>query len=114
LQFLGTTDVFGMSKSWLATFRYFSPRAISTINNTTYWMGVDKFYFYDGRVNTLPCSIRDYIFKDINYDQFDQIVSGTNEGWNEIWWFYSSAQSNTNDRYAHLQLFRTNLVLRQY
>jgi hypothetical protein len=99
LQFLGTTDVFGIQEL-AGNISLFGPRAISTINNTTYWMGVDKFYFYDGRVNTLPCSIRDYIFKDINYNQYDQIVSGTNEGWNEIWWFYPSAESNVNDRYA--------------
>jgi hypothetical protein len=99
LRFLGTTDVFNVEE--LAdNISLFSPRAVSTMNNVTYWMGVDKFYTYDGRVNTLPCPIRDYIFKDINYDQFDQIVSGTNEGWNEIWWFYSSKNSNTNDRYV--------------
>jgi hypothetical protein len=99
LQFLGTTDVFGVQE--LAdNISLFGPRAVSTMNNVTYWMGVDKFYIYDGRVNTLPCPIRDYIFKDINYDQSVQIVSGTNEGWNEIWWFYPSKNSNTNDRYV--------------
>jgi hypothetical protein len=99
LRFLGTTDVFNVEE--LAdNISLFSPRAVSTMNNVTYWMGLDKFYTYDGRVNTLPCPIRDYIFKDINYNQFDQIVSGTNEGWNEIWWFYSSKNSNTNDRYV--------------
>ena len=99
LQFLGTTDVFGIQE--LAdNISLFGPRAVSTMNNVTYWMGVDKFYIYDGRVNTLPCPIRDYIFKDINYDQAVQIVSGTNEGWNEIWWFYPSENSNTNDRYV--------------
>jgi hypothetical protein len=99
LQFLGTTDVFGIQE--LAdNISLFGPRAVATMNNVTYWMGVDKFYLYDGRVNTLPCSIRDYVFKDINYNQFDQIVSGTNEGWNEIWWFYPSENSNINDRYV--------------
>ena len=99
LQFLGTTDVFGVQE--LAdNISLFGPRAVSTMNNVTYWMGVDKFYIYDGRVNTLPCPIRDYIFKDINYDQSIQIVSGTNEGWNEIWWFYPSENSNINDRYV--------------
>jgi hypothetical protein len=99
LKFLGTTDVFGVEE--LAdNISLFSPRAVSTMNNVTYWMGVDKFYIYDGRVNTLPCPIRDYIFKDINYDQSIQIVSGTNEGWNEIWWFYPSENSNINDRYV--------------
>jgi hypothetical protein len=99
LQFLGTTDVFGIQE--LAdNISLFGCRAVATMNNVTYWMGVDKFYIYDGRVNTLPCTIRDYIFKDINYEQGDQIVCGTNEGWNEIWWFYPSENSNTNDRYV--------------
>jgi hypothetical protein len=99
LQFLGTTDVFGIQE--LAdNISLFGCRAVATMNNVTYWMGVDKFYVYDGRVNTLPCTIRDYIFKDINYEQGDQIVCGTNEGWNEIWWFYPSENSNTNDRYV--------------
>ena len=101
LQFLGTTDVFGIQE--LAdNISLFGPRAVATMNNVTYWMGVDKFYIYDGRVNTLPCPIRDYVFEDINYEQSDQIVCGTNEAWHEIWWFYPSASSglNTNDRYV--------------
>ena len=86
LQFLGTTDVFGIQE--LAdNISLFGPRAVATMNNVTYWMGVDKFYIYDGRVNTLPCPIRDYVFEDINYEQSDQIVCGTNEAWHEIWWF---------------------------
>jgi hypothetical protein len=99
LQFLGTTDVFG-TQELADNISLFGNRAVATMNNVTYWMGVDKFYVYDGRVNTLPCTIRDYIFKDINYAQGDQIVAGTNEGWNEIWWFYPSANSSTNDRYV--------------
>lgn len=101
LQFLGTTDVFGIQE--LAdNISLFGPRAVATMNNVTYWMGVDKFYIYDGRVNTLSCPIRDYVFEDINYEQSDQIVCGTNEAWHEIWWFYPSASSglNTNDRYV--------------
>jgi hypothetical protein len=55
-----------------------------------YWMGVDKFYVYDGLVNTLNCDLRKYIFQDINLNQSEQVFSGTNEGFNEIWWFYCS------------------------
>ena len=66
----------------------------STVNNVTYWMGVDKFYMYSGRVETLPCSIRQYIFDDINYNQSYQIFAGANEGYNEVWWFYVSNTSN--------------------
>jgi hypothetical protein len=99
LQFLGTTDVFGLQE--LAdNISIISPRATITANNVLYWMGTDKFYAYDGRVQTLPCTLREYVFKDINFDQSDQIVCGTNEGFTEIWWFYPSAGSNSNDRYV--------------
>jgi hypothetical protein len=99
LQFLGTTDVFGLQE--LAdNISIISSRATVTANNVLYWMGTDKFYAYDGRVQTLPCTLREYVFKDINFDQSDQIVCGTNEGFTEIWWFYPSAGSNSNDRYV--------------
>jgi hypothetical protein len=63
-------------------------------------MGVDKFYKYDGSTRTLRCDLRQYIFSDINAAQFDQVCSGTNEGFNEVWWFYCSANSNEVDRYV--------------
>jgi hypothetical protein len=99
LQFLGTTDVFGLQELADNT-SIISSRATITANNVLYWMGTDKFYAYDGRVQTLPCTLREYVFKDINFDQSDQIVCGTNEGFTEIWWFYPSAGSNSNDRYV--------------
>ena len=99
LQFLGTTDVFGLQE--LAdNISILSPRGAITANNVLYWMGVDKFYMYDGRVQPLPCTIREYVFKDINFNQADQVICGTNEGFNEIWWFYCSADSNWVNRYA--------------
>jgi len=63
-------------------------------------MGLDKFYVYSGTVETLPCTLRNHIFRDFNYDQRDQVICGTNEGWHEVWWFYPSANSNTNDSYV--------------
>jgi hypothetical protein len=99
LQFLGTSDVFGLQEL-SDNISIISPRAIITTNNVTYWMGVDKFYMYDGRVKFLPTTIREYVFKDINFAQSDQIICGTNEGFNEIWWFYPSGTSTWNDRYA--------------
>jgi hypothetical protein len=99
LQYLGTTDVFALQE--LAdNISIISPRAVATANNVTYWMGQDKFYVYTGQVQTLPCTVRDYVFKDINFSQFDQIVCGTNEGFTEIWWFYPSANSSWNNRYV--------------
>jgi hypothetical protein len=99
LQFLGTTDVFGLQEL-SDNISILSPRSVVTVNNTAYWFGHDKFYAYGGRVETLPCSIRNHVFQNLNYDQADQIISGTNEGWNEIWWFYPTADSNINNAYV--------------
>jgi len=77
-----------------------SPNAMATVNNVTYWMGTDKFYMYSGRVETLPCALRSYIYNDINLSQAFQFFAGTNEGFNEIWWFYCSANSQTIDKYV--------------
>jgi hypothetical protein len=76
------------------------PNAVVTANNITYWMGQDKFYMYSGRVQTMPSTLREYVYTDINLTQAFQIVSGTNEGYNEIWWHYCSANSNVIDRYV--------------
>jgi hypothetical protein len=99
LQFLGTTDVFGLQEL-SDNISILSARSVAVVNNTAYWFGHDKFYAYGGRVETLPCTIRNHIFQNLNYDQADQIICGTNEGWNEIWWFYPTADSQVNNAYA--------------
>jgi hypothetical protein len=65
-----------------------------------FWMGIDKFYKYSGRVETLRCDLRQFVFGDFNTAQRQQVVASTNEGFNEVWWFYCSANSTTNDRYV--------------
>ena len=77
-----------------------SQNAAATASGIVFWMGVDKFYKYDGRVQTLRCDLRQYIFSDINPLQAGQIFSGTNEGFNEVWWFYCSSDSTAIDRYV--------------
>jgi hypothetical protein len=76
------------------------PNAAVIASGIVYWMGVDKFYSYDGRVQTLNCDLRRYIFSDINQEQALQVFCGTNEGFNEVWWFYCSANSTNIDRYV--------------
>jgi hypothetical protein len=99
MQFTGTTDVFSLQE-YADNISIMSSRACISANNVTYWMGTEKFYAYSGRVETLPCTIRNYVFQDFNYDEAVQVVCGTNEQWHEVWWFYPSASSNTNDRYV--------------
>jgi len=76
------------------------PNAAAIASGVTYWMGIDKFYKYDGRTQTLRCDLRQFIFQDINLEQAAQIFASTNEGFNEVWFFYCSANSFAIDKYV--------------
>jgi hypothetical protein len=99
LQFLGTSEVFSVQQI-SDNINIASSNVVAEANNVVLWMGHDKFYFYDGRVNTLPCSIRQYIFTDINIEQSSLFFAGTNREFSEVIWFYCSAASSTIDRYV--------------
>jgi hypothetical protein len=98
-QYLGPPYVWGF-QVLMDNISIMGPNTVITINNVTYWMGADKFYMYSGRVETLPCSLRQYIFNDINKDQSWQVHAGANEGYNEVWWVYCSENSTLVDRYV--------------
>jgi len=98
LQFIGAPDYFSI-QPLADNVSIMGPNAVATASNTTYWMGADKFYMYSGRVETLPCMLRQYLFGDFNRSQAYQVCAGTNEGFNEVWWFYCSNTSTVNNRY---------------
>ena len=98
MQYLGPPYVWGF-QLLQDNISIMSPNASITVNNVTYWMGVDKFFSYTGRVETLPCTLWKYVFEDINKDQAFQVFAGSNEAYSEVWWFYCSQGSNTVDKY---------------
>jgi hypothetical protein len=77
-----------------------SQNAVAYANGIAFWMGIDKFYMYDGRTQPLPCNLRKFIFNDFNTAQYRQVFAGTVESYHEVWWFYCSAESDTADRYV--------------
>lgn len=99
MQYLGPPYVWGFQIMG-SNISIASQNAVVTANNTVFWMGYDKFYVYNGRVDTLDCTIWREVFGDVNLDQQAQFFAGTNEGFSEIWWFYCSAGSDTIDRYV--------------
>ena len=99
LQFLGTSEVFGLQELE-SNVSIAGPRSVISASNILFWMGTDKFYIYDGRINTLPCSLRDHVFDNINFDALSYVYAGTIEAHNEVWWFYPSADSAINDSYV--------------
>jgi len=76
-----------------------SQNAVGYANGVSYWMGMDKFYSYDGSIRQLRCDLRRHVFNDINNRQMDQVFAGTVEAFHEVWWFYCSADSTTIDKY---------------
>lgn len=98
MQYLGPPYVWGF-QLLQDNISIMSPNASITVNNVTYWMGTDKFFSYTGRVETLPCSLWQFVFDDINKDQAFQVFAGSNESYNEVWWFYCSQGSNSVDKY---------------
>ena len=92
MQYIGTPYVFGF-QLLMDNISVMSPNCMITVNNVTYWMGRDRFYMYNGTVSTLPCSLKQYVYDDINNTQSYQVFCGANEGFNEVWWFYVSISS---------------------
>ena len=99
LQYLGPPYVWGVQLLG-DNISILSQNSIAQASGVVYWMGTDKFYSYDGRVNTLNCDLRKYVYQDINLNQNQQCFASTNEGFNEVWFFYCSANSTAIDKYV--------------
>ena len=99
MQFLGTSEVFGVQEVANGV-SIMGRNVVASANNVIYWMGNDKFYTYNGRVDTLPCTLRQYIFENINREQGQIFFAGTNNQFNEIIWFYCSSNATEIDRYV--------------
>ena len=99
LQYVGGTIVWG-SQLLSTNLSIASQNAAVFSDGVTYWMGLDSFYLYDGSVKNLPCTVKRHVFSDINQEQIEQVFAGSNEGFNEIWWFYCSGTSTTVDKYV--------------
>ena len=99
LQYQGPPFVWG-AQTLADNTSIIGPNARATASGVAFWMGTDKFYKYDGRVQTMRCDLRQYIFQDINLQQTDQIFAGTVEAFNEVWWFYPTADSTMPNRYV--------------
>ena len=99
MQFLGPPFTFGINLVSENT-TMMGPLSAVAVEDNVFWMGLKEFYVYGGTVQRLPCTVRDYVFDDFNLDQREKAVAATNTSFSEIWWFYPSASSSTNDRYV--------------
>ena len=99
IQFIGPPFTFGTALLG-DNVRIAGPNAVVSVNDTVFWMGQENFYRYDGRIQPIPCSVRDFVFSNLNRNQSFKIYSGSLASQTEVWWFYPSENSNENDKYV--------------
>jgi len=99
MQYLGPPFTFGINEiSTNVTIA--GPLAAIAVEDQVFWMGAEEFYVYGGSVQLLPCSVRDYVFSNINSDQLQKVTASTNTAFSEVTWYYPSASSTENDSYV--------------
>ena len=99
MQYVGPPYTFGFQQLG-ANCGCIGPHAAVDVNGLAFWMGVEAFYIFDGTVKKMPCSVQDYVFKDINLVQGTKASAGVNSQFNEVTWWYCSANTNFINRFV--------------
>lgn len=99
MQYIGQPFIFGIN-SISENITIAGPLAAVAVEDAVFWMGKNEFYLYGGSVQRIPCTVRDYVYSDINKNQFEKVVGGVNSAFGEVWWFYPSSDSTSNNRYV--------------
>jgi len=99
MQYIGLPLIFSFTLL-ASNISLMSPNAVSVANNIVFWMGRDKFYVFDGQVRALPSTLRSHVYDNINIEQEFQVISGTNEEYNEVWWFYPTGTNTQINNYV--------------
>ena len=99
MQYIGPPFTFGLAEVSTNT-SILGQNAAVAVGDAVYWMGNDVFYRYDGNVSIIPCPVEEFVFDNVNTSQLSKVTAGSNSEFNEVWWFYPSANSEANDRYV--------------
>ena len=99
MRFIGPPFTFGLQQL-ASNITIMSPNAAVATEDVVFWMGIDNFYVYAGQTQQLPCTVKDKVFLDFNFEQADKVISGVNSEFSEVFWFYPSGSSSDNDKYV--------------
>ena len=99
LRFVGNPFVFGQTMI-SQNVTIIGPNTVTAMGDTVFWMGNNTFYTYDGRVSTLPCPVRNFIFQDLKFSDRNKFFAATNYDFNEVMFFYVSEDSEDIDKYV--------------
>ncbi len=97
MQYVGPPYTFGFQQLG-ANCGCIGAHAAVDVNGLAFWMGTEAFYLFDGTVKKMPCTVQDYVFKDINLTQGYKTAAGVNSQFNEVTWFYCSSGSDLINR----------------
>jgi hypothetical protein len=101
MQYLGPPFTFGFQQLG-ANCGVIGPHAAVDVDGMAIWMGPEDFFMFDGSVKKIPCSVQDYVFKNINLVQGTKVFAAINSLFNEITWFYCTSNSTQIDRFVTL------------
>ena len=99
MRFIGPPFTFGLQQL-ASNITIMSPNAATATEDFVFWMGIDNFYVYAGQTQQLPCTVKDKVFLDFNFEQADKVISGVNSEYSEVIWYYPSATADDNNRYV--------------
>jgi hypothetical protein len=99
MQYVGDPFIYGISEV-SRNISIVGQNAAVAIGDAVYWMGRGQFYLYNGNVKEIPCSVKEYVFTDLNLPQQSKVMAGSNTAFSEVWWFYPSLNSTNNDKYV--------------
>ena len=99
MKFIGPPFTFGLQEL-SKNITIMSPASAVPVDDVVFWMGVDTFYIYAGGTQQLPCSVKDKVFLDFNFNERDKVHVGVNSEFSEIIWFYPKAGSSTVNAYV--------------
>jgi hypothetical protein len=99
MQYVGPPFTFGFQQ--LGTnCGLIGPHAAVDVNGIAIWMGPEDFFIFDGTTKKLPCTVQDFVFKNLNLVQSEKVFAGLNALFNEVTWWYPTALSDYIDRYV--------------
>jgi hypothetical protein len=100
MKFIGPPFTFGLQEL-SKNITIMSPFSAIAVEDAVYWMGVDTFYVYaGGQTIQLPCTVKDKVFLDFNFEERDKVHVGLNSEFSEILWFYPSSAGTEIDKYV--------------
>ena len=100
MKFIGPPFTFGLQEL-SKNITIMSPASAIAVEDSVFWMGVDTFYIYSGgQTQQMPCTVKDKVFLDFNFEESDKVHAGVNSEFGEILWFYPTKSSTEIDSYV--------------